>query len=113
MRRKEEEGKGPQGGRAEPFLPGAAWIILDDKNMQLTADLLHLVRPGIQTWASATQHKMQPSATSPQSGGFKHFSSTCQHIYYVQESPPHVFQQSLCGIKDRTEGLIIGSISHS
>lgn len=90
-------------------LPG----FLDDESVQLTADLLHLVRPGIQTWASATQHKTQPSAASSQSLGFKRFNSPCQHICHVRESPPNVFQQSLCSIKDRTECSIIGSILHS
>lgn len=102
MGRTEEEGTGAQGGKAEPFLPGAAWIYLDDESVQLTADLLHLVRPGIQTRASAAPHKRQPSAISPQSFGFKCFNSTCQHSRYVQESPPNVFQPSLRSIKDGT-----------
>lgn len=113
MGRKKEEEKGVQGGRAEPFLPGAAWVFLDDKSMQLTADLLHLVKPGIQTWASATQHETQPSAASSQSLGFNRFNSTCQHICYVQEHPPGVFQQPLRSIKDWMECLITESMLHS
>ena len=110
---REEEGKGVQGGRAEPFLPGAAWIFLDDDSVQLSADSLHLANPGTQTWAPATQHEARPSAIGSQSLGFKRFNSTCQHVCYVQASPPQVFQQSLCSVKDWTECLTTGSILHS